>query len=221
MSKLEIIKTGEWSSPFAQVLEQAFLSAEQTDSKLSDFVTNMSGMSGRKYRVLINRLIEKMPDARYLEIGSWRGSTACSAIDGNTVKALCIDSWNEGNDIRTDFLNNTQRVKNSNSIIDSIKSDFADIDYTSIGKYNVYMFDGPHEKQDQYNGIAFALPALDDTYILIVDDYNASQVQEGTEEALAMLNQTVVASIKILSHENPYLRRSDWHNGYFIAVIKK
>ena len=30
---------------------------------------------------------------KYLEIGSWAGSTVCSAIYGNKVKALCIDNW--------------------------------------------------------------------------------------------------------------------------------
>ena len=39
----------------------------------------MEGLSGRKYRSLINNLIQKIKDPRYLEIGTWLGSTACSA----------------------------------------------------------------------------------------------------------------------------------------------
>lgn len=220
-SKLEIIKEGDWTSPQALILENAFQLAEKLDHKLTDFVMNMEGMSGRKYRTLINRLIENTQDARYLEIGSWRGSTSCSAMDGNTVKVKCIDSWLTDNYSKDAFLANVERIKTPNIDFSYIQDDFVNVDYSAIGKYNVYMFDGPHEKQDQYNGVALAQPALDDTYILIVDDYNAQQVQDGTVEALTALNQKVLASITILSHENPYLSGSDWHNGYFIAVVKK
>jgi hypothetical protein len=57
-----------------------------------------------------------------------------------------------------------------------IEKDFRQVDYSSIGKYNVYFFDGPHEEQDQYDAV-IAQPALDLTYILIVDDYNYSKVR--------------------------------------------
>ena len=56
------------------------------DSKLPDEIKFMTGMSGKKYRYLINNLVSLIEDARYLEIGSWTGSTACSAIYGNKEK---------------------------------------------------------------------------------------------------------------------------------------
>jgi hypothetical protein len=43
-----------------------------------------------------------------------------------------------------------------------IEDDFRKINYTDIGKFNVYLFDGPHDEEDQYDGIALAQPALDD-----------------------------------------------------------
>jgi hypothetical protein len=218
---LEIIKTGIWLGPEAQRLEQALNMADQMDHKLSNHVLNMSGMSGRKYRTMINRLVEITPNARYLEIGSWRGSTACAAMYDNRLAAVCIDSWQEGEDIYTDFVHNVNYILSDKINFTHIREDFVKVDYNSIGKFNIYMFDGPHRQEDQYNGVALAQPALDDTYILIVDDYNDSQVQQGTTEALAVCNQTVVASVVILTHNNPYLSGSDWHNGYFIAVIKK
>jgi hypothetical protein len=202
-------------------LEQSFSKADAMDHKLSDNVMNMLGMSGRKYRTLINRLIENTPDARYLEVGSWKGSTSCAAMYNNTVVVKCIDNWYEGVATRDAFLRNVELAKTPNVDFSFIHDNFENVDYTSIGKFNVYMFDGPHEKLDQYNGVKLALPALDNIYTLIVDDYNDKQVQDGTVEALADLNQTVIASITILSHDNPYLSGSDWHNGYFIAVIKQ
>ena len=218
---LEIIKEGDWTLPQAVILDQAFELAKQHNTKLSSYTMNMQGMSGRKYRTLINRLVEKTPDARYLEVGSWKGSTVCSAMDGNTGVFKCIDNWYEGSHIKVDFETNTKQLLTDNTDFSFIYNDFRNVDYHALGKFNIYMFDGPHEKQDQYDGIYYALPALDDCYTLIVDDYNVEPVQSGTRDALVACGQTVIASISILSGEDPYLNGSDWHNGYFIAVIKK
>jgi hypothetical protein len=88
------------------------------------------------------------------------------------------------------------------------------------------MFDGPHSEQDQYDGVVIAQNALDDTYILVVDDYNGPGVQSGTHRAIKELGLTVEAAIEIITrtdNEHPQIahQNSDWHNGYYIAVIKK
>jgi hypothetical protein len=75
-----------------------------------DFVRAIDGMSGQKYRTFINNLVGSYPDARYLEIGSWGGSTATAALYGNSVKALCIDNWSQFGGPRTTFFANIERV---------------------------------------------------------------------------------------------------------------
>jgi hypothetical protein len=47
-------------------------------------------MSGQKYRSVINQLVGSISDARYLEIGSWAGLTAATALYGNTVKCCVL-----------------------------------------------------------------------------------------------------------------------------------
>ena len=54
--------------------------------KINDFILNLSGLSGRKFRSMLNNLIEKFDSPRYLEVGSWHGSTACSVCYQNKVK---------------------------------------------------------------------------------------------------------------------------------------
>merc|ERR1712159_180797 len=44
--------------------------------KVSKDILKMEGLSGRKYRSLINSLVYKVKNPSYLEIGSWLGSTA-------------------------------------------------------------------------------------------------------------------------------------------------
>jgi hypothetical protein len=218
---IQIIKEGNWDSPKTKILEQALSLAEQGDHKLPHDLLTMTGMSGTKYRIFINQLVGLTADARYLEIGSWQGSTACSAAHGNKVKVTCIDNWYQGDGIKNAFLTNAKKYMTEGVEFFYEHNNFYDVDYTDIGRYNIYMFDGPHEKEDQYQGLKLAQPALDDVFTLIVDDYNSSLVIDGTQEALRDLNLQVVASVTVKTSNNPYLSRSDWHNGYYIAVIKK
>jgi hypothetical protein len=215
---------GDWSSVEAKRLKTAFDKAEANDHKLPEYITTMSGMSGKMYRALINNLIETTPDARYLEIGSWKGSTACSAMFGNTCKTVCVDNWSEffmGSHAKEDFHKNTDQTVTDKIDFTFLEQDFRTVDYSALGKFNVYLFDGPHDEQDQYDGVMIAQGVLDDTYVIIVDDYNWEKVRNGTMRALTDLGHTIVAHIDVRTNSPVDCERSDWHNGYFIAVVKK
>ena len=218
--------SGDWDHPLAAKMQDAWFAAIAMDFKIPDSIRYMDGMSGKKYRYFINNLVESIEDARYLEIGSWAGSTACSALYGNKVVTTCIDNWSEFGGPKEAFLKNIEYIKTEDIDFTFIENDFRKVDYGTIGKFNVYMFDGPHSEQDQFDGVAFAQSALDDTYILIVDDYNMHDVRNGTERAIKELNLNVIASIDIMTRSNnghPIIshQHSDWHNGYFIALVSK
>jgi hypothetical protein len=219
--------TGEFEgSPLAVRLRNSFIRALAMETKLPEWIRTLPGMSGRKYRYLINNLVEQVTDARYLEVGSWAGSTACSAIFGNAVRAVCIDNWSEFGGPRQDFERNIQRVLSDKVQFDFVEADFRTVDFASLGRFNVYMFDGPHEEEDQFDGIATALACLDEEFVLIVDDYNWAPVSTGTQRAIEALRLEVVASIEIKTsqtgtHPQIAFQFSDWHNGYFLAVCRK
>jgi hypothetical protein len=212
--------------PLIAYVEKAFYQALDGAGKIDPAVLAMDGMSGRKYRLLINNLIEAIPDARYLEIGTWAGSTLCSAINQNKVRATAIDNWSEFGGPKAQFLSNLERFRTPGADVTFIESDFRKIDYAGLGRFNVYMFDGPHTTADQYDGISLPLPALENEFVLIVDDWNHGPAREGTLKALAALNLNVLHAFAIrttLDGSHPTLARqaSDWHNGYFIAVVSK
>jgi hypothetical protein len=218
--------SGDATSKLADNIKSSFDRAIAADHKLPNNVLRMQGMSGIKYRMLINNLIASIGDARYLEVGSWSGSTACSAIYGNAVTATCIDNWSEFGGPKNEFHNNINAVLGSDIDFKFIENDFRQVDFTNIGKFNIYLFDGPHETIDQYDGIAMAMPALDDQFILIIDDWNGSGPRDGTMNAVSNLGLTVLYSITIRttddgSHAAPAFENSDWHNGYFIALVSK
>src|SRR5262249_10937869 len=90
-------------------VRQAFELARGSISDIDPMVLAISGMSGRLYRMFINNLMRRLHRGRYLEIGSWAGSTLCAAINGNVVHATAIDNWSEFGGPREAFQANVTR----------------------------------------------------------------------------------------------------------------
>jgi len=226
--QLQIQLHGDFShSSETKKLRQAYEKSMALDTKIPPWVALLEGMSGKKYRYLINALIESLAEVQYLEVGSWKGSTACAAMYGNPGKAICIDNWSEFGGPKTDFLENIHKVMTAETEITHIEQDFRQVDWASLPKANVYLFDGPHQEQDQIDGIMFALPALKDAFFLIVDDYNFPEVRRGTQTAIEQSALHVHCAIEVRTTQNDKLATffrsnlSDWHNGYYIAFVSK
>jgi hypothetical protein len=121
-------------SHLIDALRDAFSTTWQgTVDRLDQEILSMQGMSGRKYRTLVNN----MPDARYLEIGSWAGSTLCAAIYNNEVRALAIDNWSEFGGPAGDFMTSVGRFRNPKSHVSFLEQDFKTVRFDAIGKYNI------------------------------------------------------------------------------------
>ena len=108
------------------------------------------------------------------------------------------------------------------------ETDFQKVDYTQIGKHNVFLYDGPHDEQEQYDGVSLPYDALDDTFILVVDDWNWPSPRNGTFQALNDKNIEIIYSIEIRTTPNDYFppeeyhgQKHHWHDGYLIAVCQK
>lgn len=210
------------------LIGRALLDSERAD-RPSEFILDLDGMSGRRYRKFINRLMHLVDDARYLEVGTWKGSTLLSAIEGNRGHACCIDNWSEYGSPRDEFAANLRKVQ-TGVALEIVDADFRSVRYSALNgrPFNVFLFDGPHNEQDHYDGIRLAQPALADRYTLIVDDWNWLGVRTGTLKALIDAGNRVEHAIEIRttrddSHPPSHLTRgkSEWHNGYFIAQCAK
>jgi hypothetical protein len=165
--------------------------------KLPPAIRAIKGMSGQKYRTLINTLIGALNRPRYLEIGSWLGSTAAAAIFGNRVDAVCIDNWSEFDGTKEQFIANISLASSANARLELIEDNFFNVDYFALGKFNVYLFDGPHSENDHVCGITVVQPCLADRFILIIDDWNWSAVRIGTMRGLIETRCAVECSIQV------------------------
>jgi hypothetical protein len=217
---------GGYNHQYIDAIKISFDKALNYESKLPSWILNIQGMSGKKYRHFINNLISLISNCKYLEIGSWKGSTLASALFDNEVSSYVIDNWSEFGGPKEEFESNIKKcIDESTSSIKFIfeEKNYTDVDYSCIGKYNVYFYDGPHQYQDQYSALNLCLNSLDDEFIFICDDWNWDHVEQATRDALNKCNLKVLYSIDIKCElgDGWHGELSDWHNGYYIAVIKK
>lgn len=223
-------------SPLTAKVDAALRAAlDKNDLNPDKGIYGLDGMSGKKYRYFINHLVGSIPDARYLEIGCWMGSTLCSAIHGNAVQAVAIDNWSEFGGPKETFERNVKAFLTPEAYVTFIEADFRKVLFEKLQKtFNVYMFDGPHEAEDQYQGLSLPLPCLDDQFVFIVDDWNWGRVRAGTLEAVNRCPVRVLYAAELRTTLNdgspPHLlpledfrvvRNFDWHNGYYISVMQK
>jgi hypothetical protein len=222
-----ISRRGDFTASDESLLvKHSFDRALNDESPLPSEIRDIDGMSGQKYRAFINNLVRSCPNPRYLEVGCWTGSTATAALNGNRASVLCIDNWSQFGGPKDQFFQNIKKVLSEKIQFKFMERDFRSVDYGSIGRFNIYLFDGPHEEADQYDGVMLPQPALTGTFVLIVDDWNWRDVRLGTFRALAASRCQLECSIEVRttldeSHASVSGKQSDWHNGYFIAVVRK
>src|SRR5262245_10810342 len=96
---------GVLSNALASAFDSALAEVEQPAPAFLD----LEGMSGRRYRLFANALIRLIPNPRYLEVGVGAGSTLCSALAGNNIRAVAIDNWSQFGGPRGRLLENLTR----------------------------------------------------------------------------------------------------------------
>jgi hypothetical protein len=202
-------------------VNNALDNALQNTSKITNDVLAIDGMSGTKTRHLYNNLLT-LPDARYLEIGTYKGSTVSAAMCNNQASVVCIDNWSEFGVNLHEFLVNFNKFKGDNNAT-FIEKDCWNVDPTQLIKFNIYMYDGNHEENSHYKALSHYMPCLDNMFIYIVDDWNWSYVRNGTTNAIRDLNLKVHHQREIIVSEAPNVwpDRQGWWNGIAIFVLEK
>lgn len=231
-TKIEIF--GDESNTYMQKILYSFKMALACNHKLDDWIIDLEGLSGRKFRYLLNNLISCFNFPSYLEIGSWLGSTACSALFKNKLRITCVDNWSQNFDSQFGkncdskriFEVNINRSINKYSKFNLISSNFKKVDFQKIQSIDIYFYDGPHHREDHFESIIRVHKSLHKKFILIVDDWNWIQVREGTLRGIDQLNMKVISKLEIKTTQDnskPLIqgKYSDWHNGYCFFVINK
>lgn len=210
-----------------EFVHRCIINASNYASKLNYEILSMEGMSGFMTRHFYNNLLEHPEGARYLEIGTWKGSSVCSAMYKNKANVVCIDNFSEFSGPKAEFLENFEKYKGENNAR-FVEGDCFEIDPSTLGeKFNIYVYDGAHEYEDHYKALTHYISCLDDTFIFVVDDWNWKKVRDGTLDAIRDLNLKVRfrKEIRLTPDDShtPYEAggRFTWHNGIGVFVLSK
>ena len=175
-----------------------------------------------KVRHLLNNLCT-LPNARYLEIGVYRGSTFISALYENTnnlLDAIAIDNWSEYGSQKSIFYDACIKYLDKKSFrfyeLDSFAVNTHDVFSHQI---NIYFYDGNHSFDAQRKAFTYYNEIFSDVFIALVDDWNVSWVRGGTKKAFEELGYTVLFEQELPARFNE--DRENWWNGLYVAVIKK
>jgi len=209
---------------YKTLVESAFKNAENGLSKITPKIILMDGMSGTKTRHFYNNLLNT-DDARYLEIGTWKGSSVCSAMCGNQANVVCIDNWSEFGGPKDEFVRNFNNFTGMNNAF-FIEHDCFTLDINILPKFNIYMYDGNHLNESHYKALLHYYNRLDDIFIFIVDDWNFEEVRDGTRRSIETLKLYVLYEKEIrMTHDNSHtpldIARETWWNGIYVAILHK
>jgi hypothetical protein len=206
-----------------EIVESSFEKAHKYESKIDFYIRLMQGMTGLKTRHFYNNL-GSHDCVRYLEIGSWSGSSICSFMKGNKSKCVCIDNWSEFEGPKEIFMLHFNEYKGENDAT-FIESNCWDVDAKTLGKFNMYMYDAAHDEESHYKALSHFMECLEDEFIYIVDDWNVEHIRKGTEDALLSNNLEVIYKKEFFTDKNPGAQNgvniNDWHNGIVVYVLRK
>lgn len=210
----------------SSLINHVKLSLKKTNeytSKISDEILKMPGMSGKKTRHFYNNICS-MDGAKYLEIGTWKGSSFCSAMCNNSMTdCVGIDNWSEPfsrhrtgpKRPKITFLKNFKKYKGKNNAT-FIEKNCWNVDVETIGKFNIYLYDGDHKKGSHTKALCHFYDCLDDEFIYLVDDWNWQKVRSGTMKGIKNTDLKILYQKEIRTPKN-----NEWHNGISIFVLKK
>lgn len=229
-------------------IKDAIRFAEQGLSSLPKEALYINGMSSDKTRHLINNLASF--SHKYLEIGTWRGSTLLAArINTPLQVAVGIDDFsqftlphpqfgmwlycnhNTPNELKPFWqttMHPAEELKRniayfgvsglqllegscfSKSMLDSVDA---------IGPFDFFFNDGDHQYISQKQTIIDYAHVLAEESVLLVDDWNAGEVRDGTLAGIEEAKLKVLHREDLLSSGNCDL--DSWWNGVGVFLIQR
>lgn len=179
----------------------------------------VEGCNTENVRYMINEMVRRYAvNGVYLEVGTYRGASLLSAALGNS-STLCvgIDNFSElgGKENYPILLNNLAKFnfKNVRFVREeyhSLMTEGIITRFTGGKKIDVYLYDGGHKMFEQWQGLQAVLPYLSPRCVVIVDDYNWSNVHVPTMAFAKEEGFSTIFAVQTAQYP------SNWWNGLVV-----
>ena len=166
------------------------------DSRFADLLKKINGMTTQNVLALLNLSVRYLEeDEVYLEVGTYQGAMICGAmLDAPNLplnpKGIAIDNFSEfdhGNN-QERFLANI-KAEGLGRTAYLINHDFRHYFNSNMLEYpakiGVYVYDGAHDYESQYEGLDLAIPHFADNALIIVDDTNELDCKIANQDFMA------------------------------------
>jgi predicted O-methyltransferase YrrM len=212
--------------PFVATVRQAFSTAVTDAAILAGGIAEIPGMTGWRSRNFLYALLTGMDDPRYLEIGLWAGGSFAAAASVGKLRGVGIDDWSWGPGTADICKSNFASFRHKDADIRIIDADYRNVAYEQLGSFNVYFYDGPTDPGDHSDALSRPLPVLDDCFVFIANNWNWRHVRDSARTAISDNDLDVVLAIEIRStiddsHPAWSGSASEWHNGFFVSILRK
>lgn len=208
-------KSGKQNNSKAVTLVNALVTHEN-----NGYDNKIQGLTSSRVKKLLHELGKH--STMYLEIGSAMGSTAVSVLDTG-IPATCIDSWEQNinpeggafelpDNTKELFEQNTRNYDNLTVYNDDMLNVKLD------KKYDLFFYDGPHDKARTIEAIKYYSKYWKDESILVFDDANWQGVVQGAVEGIQQTNFNIELERMILNNVED---QTKWWNGLYAVVVKK
>jgi hypothetical protein len=154
---------------------------DRTPLNVDPYLQSMMRMSTLANGYLIGAIARRLnPATAYLNVGTFEGFTLFSGMAGNAEgHAIGVDNFSQFGGPREKFFQGYRRYRTP-------RSEFYNMDYVKYFRdyhkapVGFYVYDGPHDYENQKNGLVLAEPFLTRDAIIMVDDTNGEVERQAT-----------------------------------------
>jgi hypothetical protein len=209
---------GEEERSLVEHVKQSIKNAHAEQSKISQDVLNVEGMSSPRIRHLLNNL-GSWRNTSYLEVGLWKGSTFVSTLfanDKSVTQAIGIENWGEFNGLhaRPAFKANVAKLLAKRSFT-VLEQDCFTVDKAKFAKkVSLYLYDGDHSMEAHKKGMTYFADVLASPAVILVDDWNRCQERQGTYDGFTEERLSVI-------YEDYLPKVQGFWEGFYAAVVRK
>lgn len=204
------------------VVEESILKSNNQESKITESILFLKGMSGSRCRHFLNNVCSSS-GMNYLEIGAWEGSTSISALYLNPIQNYTvIDDWSAGPSDASLILstNYVSLLGHQPNIIGEDCFSFDPLT-RNINNIDVFFNDIGDTGYNQYQALTHYYDSMASNFIYIINTVHYPYLMTKTNEAITDKNLTKNQEWFVsISLDDPILEPNQI-NKLYIAVLSK